>query len=116
MDENEVRDLDPYDLNNIWAAAPDGVYRDGAKLLYSYCTSPEGYGSLNFCGIYRLANEEFWAFDGWTDTTGWGCRDGVDWYGPTTSAVEAANLLSQEHRREMGFEARAIPEDLFRDY
>lgn len=113
--EDEVTELSEYDLSEIWGYA-EGISRDGAELLHQYNVSPEGYGSQDFCGIYKLANGEYWAFDGWTDTTGWGCREDVTWYGPRKSVLGAASLLSQEHRRALRFEARAIPEDIYRDY
>lgn len=112
--EDEVMDLDGYDLDQIWGYA-EGLNREGAVLLHQYCTSPEGYGSMDFCGIYKLADGDYWAFDGWTDTTGWGCQEDATWYGPFGSVLGAAGMLSQEHRRELGIEARAVPNGLYRD-
>lgn len=115
-DRSDDDALTDHDLHQIWTYAPVGVSDRDARLLHSYCTSPEGYWSLDFCGIYELKNGEFWAFDGWTDTTGWGCQENADWYGPRASVEAAASLLTQEHRRALKFETAPVYEDIYRDY
>ncbi len=41
--------------------------------------SPEGYGSLDFVALCSLTDGRWAACLAWADTTGWGCRDGVQW-------------------------------------
>lgn len=113
-DEREDYELGSFDWEQIWAGSGE-AQQVGSQVLYSWAISPEGYGSLECCGIVQTTDGYFWAFDAWTDTTGWGCQDGVDWYGPRATVEGASGLLSQEHRRNLGFEARVVPNGLYRD-
>lgn len=113
-DEGEAYVLGEYDWNEIWDQS-GAAQRVGAQVLHEWAISPEGYGSLECCGLVRTADGYFWAFDAWADTTGWGCQDGVSWYGPAATVEGAADFLSQEHRRRLGFEGEAIPNGLYRD-
>ena len=66
-----------------------------------------GIVSVHGCDCY-------YAFSAWTDYTGWGCQDGVDWYGPFPSIMGAANSLAQWERRVLGFEHTPEHKDIFR--
>lgn len=114
----EPTTLDVYDLGQIWKEAPEevGEVCETDKLIHSYAISPEGYGSLDCAGIYQIDLNTYYSFSAWADTTGWGCQDGVEWYGPFSSVVAAASILSQEERRYLGFEHSPVPEDIYRDY
>lgn len=112
-----MAEIDAYDLAQIWSEGPEavGFACETDKLIYDYSDSPEGYGSLDCAGIYQLDLDTYYSFSAWADTTGWGCRDGVDWFGPFSSVRAAADALSQEERRRLGFEHGPEHKDLFRE-
>ena len=114
-DYSEPYELGEYDWDEIWAQS-GRAQRVGSEVLHQWAVPPEGYGSLECAGIVKTADGYYYAFDAWADTTGWGCRDGVQWYGPMASVVGAAGHLSQEHRRFLGFENSPVPEDIYRDH
>lgn len=114
-DDGDAYELGEYDWDQIWAQS-GRAQRVGAEVLHVYAISPEGYGSLECAGIVKTLDGYYYAFDAWADTTGWGCQDGVQWYGPMASVKGASDRLSQEHRRALGFEHSPVPEDIYRDY
>jgi len=116
-DETEPYEMDEYDYDQIWAKAPERIsgLRDKATLVSSYAISPEGYGSLDCAGIYQFDINTYYAYSGWADTTGWGCQDGVEWFGPFESVMGASDALSLEERRFLGFDHSPVPKDIFRD-
>jgi hypothetical protein len=71
-------------------SGPAGVPKpaDVEKVLWIISDSPEGYGSVDFSGLFRLTEGRFAMCEAWADTTGWGCQDGVYWkIGPTLESV-----------------------------
>ena len=67
------------------------------QVLWMTSDSPEGYGSVDFAGLFKLTGDRFAICEAWADTTGWGCQDGVYWkIGPTLESVW--NELTESQR------------------
>lgn len=67
----------------------------------------------NFTGIvYTFMG--FYSFEAWTDYTGWGCGENVEWFGPYPTELHASADLSVEAQRHLGYEVYPFDtEDLF---
>lgn len=106
--------LSEYDWDEIWnyGGANTPPIRHGHVVLHEWTNDdPE----LVFCAIIVDTVGDYYAVEGWTDYTGWGCRDDVTWYGPFNSVMTAANNLDRESRRHLGFEHAPVPNGLYRD-
>lgn len=63
--------------------------------------SPEGYGSLDMAALLHLEGGRWCAVTAWADTTGWGCRDGVEFIvGDRDDLITYG--FGDEHRRLLG--------------
>lgn len=75
-----------------------------AEITELAARSPEGYGSVDFAFVARLADGTWATCVGWADTTGFGCREQVDWDIQPTREAAIAFGLDQESRNWLGFE------------
>ena len=103
--------ISEYDWDNIFHDST--VSRDYAEVLYDWRNDdPEG----EFCGIVKnTLTGSYYSFSAWHDYTGWDCRSGVEWFGPHDSVIGAAGQLTQESRRNLGFDHTPEHKDLYRD-
>lgn len=111
-------EIDDYDWNEIFARSDNNSVtppaRQYSEIVYSY--KSDGC-EPNFAGVVKnTLTGSYYSFSAWTDYTGWGCRDGVEWFGPFESVMGAVSQLTQEDRRNLGFEHSPVPEDIYRDY
>lgn len=61
---------------------------DVKAVLWMGATSPEGYASVDFTGIFALNDGQYAMCWAGCDTTGWDCRGSVYWkIGPTLESV-----------------------------
>lgn len=61
---------------------------DVSGVIWLTADSPEGYGSVDMSALLTLTDGTFAVVVAWADTTGWGCRDGINWkVGPTLDSV-----------------------------
>lgn len=111
-------EIDEYDWTEIFRRSDNGnipPLQEDCSVLYSYKSEPQ---EPNFCGIVEVGPGIFpfyYAFSAWTDYTGWGCQDGVEWFGPYPTVNEALGHLTQADRRSLGLEDDATPKGLYRD-
>lgn len=109
-------EISEYDWMEIFRRSDNGNFppaQDAAQVIYSYKSEPD---EPNFCGVVEILGCScYYSFSAWTDYTGWGCADGVDWFGPYLTVAEAVDHLTQEDRRNLGLEDRAEPEGIYRD-
>lgn len=108
---------DAYDWEYVFAGsefyegaftAPDGQQADDitadriAHVAAWNATSEEGYGQKEFAAVVRLADGRWAGCMAWTDTSGWGCQQGVYWRVVDTLPGAVAFGLDQRGRRWLG--------------
>lgn len=67
-----------------------------------WAISPEGYGSTDINILGRLADGRWFTVVAWSDTTGFGCRQGVDWRINPTRELAISQGLDKEARAHLG--------------
>ena len=110
-----MSEIADYDWDQIWTYGDANTppIRDEHSILFEWCNDdPE----LSFAAVIQDIAGDYYSFEGWTDYTGWGCRDSVEWFGPHGTLLSAVNQLSLESRRHLGFDHSGIREDIYRDY
>lgn len=101
-----------YDWSEIFSGFD--VPEDCRDIVYEWT---DGDAEASFCGVIRDSRDHtYYAFSAWHDYTGWDCRSGIEWFGPYDSVLGAVSQLTQENRRNLGFEHSPVPEDIYRDY
>lgn len=73
-----------------------------AEITDLWATSPEGYGSTNIAFVARLTDDQWATCVAWADTTGFGCRQDVDWRINPTRALAISQGLDKESRAHLG--------------
>jgi hypothetical protein len=77
MSEYTTSDLH-YSLEVLCQRVKVEITRENIETVhYAWGRSPEGYGSWEGGFILELKDGRFATIEGWCDTTGWGCQDGV---------------------------------------
>lgn len=96
--------LDEWDWSAIFeygeGDVPDATAIAGISALWS--TSPEGYASRDIAFIAKLHDGRWATCVAWSDTTGFGCRQGVDWRINGTRELAISQGLDKESRAHLG--------------
>ena len=72
------------------------------EITHLWAISPEGYASTNIALMGRLADGRWVTCVAWSDTTGFGCQEGVDWRISDTRETAIAMGLDKESRAHLG--------------
>ncbi|MFI1942234.1 hypothetical protein ACH44C_34520 [Streptomyces purpureus] len=67
-----------------------------------WAISPEGYGSTEIAFLARLDGDRWASCVAWSDTSGFGCRQDVDWRINPTREAAIAMGLDKESRTHLG--------------
>lgn len=67
-----------------------------------WATSPEGYASTDIALIARLTDGRWATCVAWSDTSGFGCQQGVDWRINDTRELAISQGLDKESRAHLG--------------
>lgn len=67
-----------------------------------WATSPEGYGSTDINMLGRLSDGRWFTVVAWSDTTGFGCQQDVDWRINSTRELAISQGLDKEARAHLG--------------
>lgn len=67
-----------------------------------WATSPEGGGSTDIAFIARLTDGRWATCVAWSDYTGFGCQQGVDWRINDTRELAISQGLDKESRAHLG--------------
>lgn len=100
----ERGEIDVYDFRQIQK-------RGGPKETASVVRSWTDHDcEPNFAGVvYTYMG--FYSFEAWTDYTGWGCGEFVEWFGPYPTELESVQDLTLEAKRNLGYEESPISEE-----
>lgn len=101
--ETEIA-LDEWD----WSALFE--YADGAapgpaaitEITNLWSTSPEGYASRDIALVARLSDGRWATCVAWSDTSGFGCQQGVDWRINDNRELAISQGLDKESRQHLG--------------
>ena len=112
-----MAEINDYDWSEIFGRSDNNNIppaRDAVDVIYEF---KDGETEPNMCGVVGVYGCHcYYSFSAWTDYTGWGCQDGVNWYGPFDSVMGAMSALTQDERRWLGFEhGPEEHKELFRD-
>ncbi|MFD9463520.1 hypothetical protein [Streptomyces sp. NPDC060027] len=78
--------------------APDQI----DQITHAWAISPEGYGSTDIALLAHLTDGRWATCVAWSDTTGFGCREGVDWRINDTRELAISQGLDKEARSHLG--------------
>jgi hypothetical protein len=73
-----------------------------AEIDRLWATSPEGYGSTDIAFIARLSDGRWATCVAWSDTSGFGCREDVDWRINDSRETAISKGLDKEARAHLG--------------
>lgn len=73
-----------------------------AEVLAWRAYSAEGMADVNFAAIVRLTDGTYAGCMAWTDTSGWGCQQGVYWRVVDTLPDAVSFALDEQGRRWLG--------------
>ena len=73
-----------------------------AEITHLWAVSPEGYGSTDIAFLARLTNDQWATCVAWSDTSGFGCQQGVDWRINPTREAAISQGLDKESRTHLG--------------
>lgn len=80
--------------------APEPSEIAGLSALWSI--SPEGYASRDIAFIAKLHDGRWATCVAWSDTSGFGCQQGVDWRINPTRELAISQGLDKESRAHLG--------------
>lgn len=83
--------------------APDQI----TEITALWAVSPEGYADTDIALMGRLVDGRWVTCVAWSDTTGFGCQEGVDWRINDTRESAIAMGLDKEARAHLGLESDA---------
>ncbi|MGW9058853.1 hypothetical protein [Streptomyces sp. NPDC055733] len=96
--------VDEWDWSALFEYA-DGPAPDPTAIVTVsnlWCTSPEGGGSRDIA-LVAVLNDGRWATCvAWSDYTGFGCQQGVDWRVNPTRELAISQGLDKESRAHLG--------------
>jgi hypothetical protein len=72
------------------------------EITHLWAVSPEGWGSTSIAFLARLTDDRWATCVAWSDTSGFGCREGVDWRINPTRETAIAMGLDKESRSHLG--------------
>lgn len=87
-----------YEYADSTAPTPEQI----DQITHAWATSPEGYGSTDIAFLARLADGRWTTCVAWSDTTGFGCQQGVDWRINDTRELAISQGLDKEARTHLG--------------
>ncbi|MGW4222935.1 hypothetical protein ACWEG1_05710 [Streptomyces bauhiniae] len=96
--------LDEWDWSALFEYA-DGPAPDPAAIATIsdlWCISPEGGGSLDIALVASLHDGQWATCVAWSDYTGFGCQQGVDWRINPTREAAISQGLDKESRTHLG--------------
>ncbi|MFE1192864.1 hypothetical protein ACFW6E_08695 [Streptomyces olivaceoviridis] len=73
-----------------------------AEVTDLWAISPEGYGSTDIAFVARLTDGQWATCVAWSDTSGFGCQQGVDWRINSTREAAISRGLDKESRAHLG--------------
>jgi hypothetical protein len=73
-----------------------------AEFTDVWAISPEGYGSTEIALVARLMDDQWATCVAWSDTSGFGCREDVDWRINPTREAAISQGLDKESRTHLG--------------
>ncbi|WP_282698041.1 hypothetical protein [Streptomyces sp. CC208A] len=79
-----------------------------AEITHLRAVSPEGWASTNIALLAHLTDGRSATCVAWSDTTGFGCQQGVDWRINDTREQAIAMSLDKESRSHLGL---TLPND-----
>lgn len=101
--------------NDSWGSSYSGAYStvDGSRVDdvtaerivrvdLAFGESPEGYGSTDMAILVELTDGTWAACMAWSDTTGFGCRDDVQWKVAPSRDEVISQGLDREARKKLG--------------
>ncbi|WP_020135110.1 hypothetical protein [Streptomyces sp. 351MFTsu5.1] len=99
-------DFDEYLWDALYEYADEGsqIPEPGhiVEVANLWATSPEGYGSTDINVLGRLVDGCWFTVVAWSDTTEFGCRQGVDWRINDTRELAISQGLDKEARAHLG--------------
>ncbi|NEB92395.1 hypothetical protein [Streptomyces bauhiniae] len=98
------KELDAWDWGALFEYA-DGTAPDPASITGVtdlWCTSPEGGGSRDIALVATLTDGRWATCVAWSDYTGFGCQQGVDWRINPTRKAAISQGLDKESRAHLG--------------
>lgn len=72
------------------------------EITHLWATSPEGYGSTSLAFLARHQDGRWITCVAWSDTSGFGCQQGVDWRINDTREQAISQGLDKESRAHLG--------------
>lgn len=87
-----------YEYGTGDAPAPEQV----AEVTHLWAISPEGYADTNIAFLARLTDGRWAACVAWSDTSGFGCQESVDWRISSSQEEAIALGLDKEARAHLG--------------
>lgn len=106
---NEI-DFDAYLWGALYEYGTGDIPEPGhiVEITNLWATSPEGYGSTDIAFLARLVDGRWTTCVAWSDTTGFGCRQQVDWRINPTREQAISQGLDKEARANLGLQ---LPEE-----
>lgn len=87
-----------YEYGPSDAPAPEQI----AEVTHLWAVSPEGYADTDIAFLARLTDNRWAACVAWSDTSGFGCQEGVDWAVRATRDWAIRFGLDKEARKHLG--------------
>ncbi|MEV6504864.1 hypothetical protein AB0M61_01925 [Streptomyces sp. NPDC051642] len=87
-----------YEYADSTAPEPDQI----VEVAHLWAVSPEGGGSTDIALLARLADGRWASCVAWSDYTGFGCQQGVDWRVNDTRELAISQGLDKESRTHLG--------------
>lgn len=103
LDTGDI-DFDEYLWSSLYEYGhgdiPEPGHVTGIDRLWA--TSPEGFGSTNIVLLAALTDDRWATCVAWSDTTGFGCREDVDWRIFDSREQAISQGLDKEARAHLG--------------
>ncbi|MFH8792262.1 hypothetical protein [Streptomyces sp. NPDC017941] len=87
-----------YEYADTDVPAPEQI----VEITHLWAVSPEGYGSTDIALVARLYDGRWATCVAWSDTSGFGCQQGVDWRVNATQELAISQGLDKESRKHLG--------------
>lgn len=96
--------LDEWDWSALFEYAEGTTPAPAAitEITHLWSISPEGYASRDIALIARLHDGQWATCVAWSDTSGFGCQQGVDWRVQPTRELAISQGLDKESRAHLG--------------
>lgn len=96
--------LDEWDWSALFEYADGTAPAPAAitEVTNLWSTSPEGYASRDIALVARLHDGQWATCVAWSDTSGFGCQQGVDWRVNDTRELAISQGLDKESRTHLG--------------